>query len=116
MVCCLFGTSVRKTSIATPSQFVGIEGVELGTVDKVQCHCVQYLLFPLSTKRRMILALNLSPLRKHGACSGTVHVYVNLNVSHVLYSTYLATKLGYFLVSLVSLWPEFNEMSLACTR
>ena len=44
-----FGTSVRKTSIATPSQFVGIEGVELGTEDKVQ-----YLLFTSSTKRRMI--------------------------------------------------------------
>lgn len=29
------GMSVRKTSIATPSQFVGIEGVELGTEDKI---------------------------------------------------------------------------------
>ena len=55
---CLFGTSVRKTSIATPSQFVGIEGVELGTVDKV----LQHLLFTSSTKRIMILAFNLSLL------------------------------------------------------
>lgn len=57
MVSSLFGTSVKKTSITTPSQFVGIEGVELGTVDKVP-------IIYFSNKKK-ILALNLSPIRKH---------------------------------------------------
>ena len=45
-----------------------------------------------------------------------LHVFVNLNVSQVHHL--LATKLGYFvfLVSLVSLWPEFDDKYLGCTQ
>lgn len=45
-----------------------------------------------------------------------LHDFVNLNVSQVHHL--LATKLGYFvfLVSLVSLWPEFDDKYLGCTQ
>jgi len=39
------GMSVKKTSVATPNQFVGIEGVELGSADKI----VSYRSFLIST-------------------------------------------------------------------